>query len=679
MAGINWLQQQPELDMGRLGVAGFSQGGWVAPMAAKKSGHIKYILVSYGLAMSIAEEDYAETFEKLAAMGFTEKELGGGLKDLVDEVHDGVKNNFSKGWDGIQKQINQHQDKPWFEALKLTLTWSGVVAKMGVDEAQKAAPEMLKSFDPFYDPIPTLQQLNIPMFWLFGGQDIEAPPGKSINRLKKLQHHSNQKLKIKVYPDADHGMRLFKTVDNQRAYSNHPKSYMQDMVHWLTAQNQARIYSPGQQPATGVVDLVIDQVNVVSMTNDKTHLNQTVIIDKGVIKSIGPSKPNQTLNARKIILAKDKFLMPALHDMHTHLETQAFVKALGLQESYKTLPYEDLMVVYLLNGITTIQVMSGGVDLLEVRELINSGHMLGPKMIIATPMISGAPPILPEPFTQVINSDHQVETAIQHLAEMGYDFIKIRNNLTEPVFSELMRVAASLGFSVKGHVPRGEGLNLQQVLSSQKGFTMAHLEEFIYDDDSPDDNKVQGYIDLMLAQDVQVVTTLTVFDNIIDKMTDYEATLERDEVKYVHPLFKTLWLNNPFKQQNTMKRLQQIQSQLGVQKRLAKAFYHAGVPIMVGTDALNPTIVPGFSIHRELELLRDAGLNNHEILRMATVIPAKSINPHNNGSIAVDQSTDMLLLNENPLENLATLKKPVGLVLGGQFIARTTLDQRQPN
>ena len=207
IAGIDALEKHPRLDMNRLGVVGYSQGGWVAPLAALKTKKVKYLVVNYGLAMSVAQEDLLETPMKISAMGYGKEDLKE-LKDLTNAVHHVIASNLADGWEELETKIQQYKDRSWLTAVKNTQTWTGSVLQMGVEQSKLVAHQMLQTFDPYYDPLSTLKMLEIPMFWLFGQEDIEAPIDLSIQRLKELRS-TGKPIDIKVYDSADHGMYLF--------------------------------------------------------------------------------------------------------------------------------------------------------------------------------------------------------------------------------------------------------------------------------------------------------------------------------------------------------------------------------------------------------------------------------------------------------------------------------------
>jgi uncharacterized protein len=233
--GINSLEKNSKIDMNRVGLIGFSQGGWVAPLAALKSGKVKFMAIAYGLVITISEEDLFELPIKFKAMGFHNKDIQE-LKDFNEAVHFIFENNFKTGWNTYQAKIDKYKDREWFKVLKTTQTWSGVLLQMGMEDAKKNGPNLLKTFDPFYNPVNTLKDLNIPMLWLFGEEDVEAPPKLSIERLESLMKEYQKPFTLKTYPDADHGMYLFFVKDNKRIKTKHPSTYLNDITFWLRKQ-----------------------------------------------------------------------------------------------------------------------------------------------------------------------------------------------------------------------------------------------------------------------------------------------------------------------------------------------------------------------------------------------------------------------------------------------------------
>lgn len=235
LAAVRWLQSRDEVDSARIGLAGFSQGGWVAPLAASVSPAIKFVLVGYGLAMSVADEDRLEAPLKLRALGFGDEAVAQ-FQLLNSALHEVARRRFAGGWETVESIIAQYQHTPWFSAIQTTDTWAGSFLTMGLDQAKVVAPQLFESFfDPFYDPVPTLEGLNIPMLWLIGDSDIEAPPGPTIATLERLRS-TGKPFETVIFPGAGHGMVEFSEHAGGRDIARYAGGFFSTMVAWLRLQ-----------------------------------------------------------------------------------------------------------------------------------------------------------------------------------------------------------------------------------------------------------------------------------------------------------------------------------------------------------------------------------------------------------------------------------------------------------
>lgn len=234
VAAVEWMKTRPELDASRIGAAGFSQGGWIAPLAALQSSAIRYILVGYGLAMSVADEDRYETPLKLRALGFDDAAIAE-FEDFNRTLHETARAEFASGWDDIETKAALYADREWLAALPPD-TWAGFVMQMGLEQAKQVAPLIMAEVDPFYDPIPTLEQLDIPMLWLIAGDDIEAPPDVTIAALERLRTELDKPFETIVFPGADHGMTLYEEGENERIRTRYAPGYFDAMTDWLRTQ-----------------------------------------------------------------------------------------------------------------------------------------------------------------------------------------------------------------------------------------------------------------------------------------------------------------------------------------------------------------------------------------------------------------------------------------------------------
>jgi uncharacterized protein len=110
VAATRWLRQQPSVDTARIGLAGFSQGGWVAPLAASKDSGIRFVLVSYGMTMSVAEEDRLEAPLKLRQLGFSDADIRE-FEQLNAAIHRAAERSFADGWTNVEATVATYRDR----------------------------------------------------------------------------------------------------------------------------------------------------------------------------------------------------------------------------------------------------------------------------------------------------------------------------------------------------------------------------------------------------------------------------------------------------------------------------------------------------------------------------------------------------------------------------------------
>ncbi len=234
LAAVAWLKARPEVDSNNIGLAGFSQGGWVAPLAAHKDASIKFVAVGYGLTMSLADEDRLEAPLKLKEAGVDAASIAE-YQALNAALHKVAREKF-KDWGEFEALMEKYKDKPWMATAKSMQSWIGVVLQMGIPQAKQAAPGMFEHFfQPFYEPVPTLEKLNIPMLWLIAGKDIEAPPEITIETLQRLRQQGKPFASV-VFPNADHGMQEFEVREGKRVRTKYADRYFSTLLKWIQAQ-----------------------------------------------------------------------------------------------------------------------------------------------------------------------------------------------------------------------------------------------------------------------------------------------------------------------------------------------------------------------------------------------------------------------------------------------------------
>jgi imidazolonepropionase-like amidohydrolase len=406
-------------------------------------------------------------------------------------------------------------------------------------------------------------------------------------------------------------------------------------------------------------------VNVISVEEAKVLEDHTVVVDEGRIVAVGPRASTPVPDDVPKIDGTGKYLMPGLADMHIHLMDQEFVTAL-LKKDDPLQPIENMLYLYLANGVTTVRVMAGYPELLTLRDAIARGEVLGPRLIVTTPMFDGKKPIWPAPLGRPIPTAEAARTAVQESKKDGYDMIKVYTFLGRDAYDAVIEEAQKVDLKVVGHVPIAVGLD-HALASGQDEIT--HGEEYWRFTRDYSDEVVAKFTDMTLKSGTWYSPTMTTYQ---DQMGDVEAVLKRPENRYLEPLILEFWtsrVNQLAVAYKSPRMVEQAQNLGGFMRRLVKSMYDAGVPLMVATDALNPAAMPGFSLHRELQLFEEVGIPNHETLRAATTGPAEFMEETGEwGAVATGHRADLVLLNANPLEDITNTKKIEGVMVRGQWL-----------
>ena len=411
--------------------------------------------------------------------------------------------------------------------------------------------------------------------------------------------------------------------------------------------------------------LGIENVSVVPMDGGPVLPARDVRIAAGKIVAVAPHGQSRGRCDRSVD-GRNMHLVPGLNDMHVHVESAMFAEV--FQGESRPVPLEDALFVYLAHGVTGIRVMSGAPDILAFRD---SDHGPSPRLLVATPMLSGEPPVMPAPIVRVLGSADEAVAAIDAYATAGYDFVKVRDNLGPEVLRAVMAAAARQGLEVDGHLPSAG----DPFAYGRRG--VAHVDELALrvEDESRDPRE---FARRLRACNCYVTTTLSVEKNVAAQLRDYDSLAARPATRYVHPLMRqALWERerNPYLAEGQDPRF--FDELLRIDGLLLRAFREAGVPLLAGTDALVPMIIPGESLHDELDLLVAAGLSRIDALRSATRTPAEIFPRFGDlGLVAPGRAANLLLVRGNPVEDLGVLRRPEAVIVEGRFLDRAEIDRR---
>jgi len=436
--------------------------------------------------------------------------------------------------------------------------------------------------------------------------------------------------------------------------------------------------SQAAPPAATVVAFV--HAGVIPMDRERVLRDHTVVIADGRIVEVGPASAVKVPARAVRIDATGRYLLPAFADMHVHLLGEAWNVMLQpeVQSASADIPFDDFLFPFIANGVTLVQSMSATPEELVVRERIQRGALIGPRMILA-PMIDGPKKAWPPPLSTWVASASEAHDAVHKAKHDGYDKIKVYSFLSKESYDSIISAAGEVHMDVIGHIPMS--VSLDYVLDSGQKL-IAHSEEVAkHAGGDHSAEHIREMAGKMVASGVWMTPTLVTTRSILGVFADADGLLKRPEAAYFqHPMQQGVWsfLTNNIYRPIPANAREKIRSDFeSLQKPLTKVFHDGGGKLMTGTDTLFPGLVPGFALHRELKELVDVGLTPFEALRTTTTAPFEYLaESERAGTIAAGQETDLVLLDANPLDDVSAASKIAGVLLRGRWIGRQEIDTK---
>ncbi len=381
-------------------------------------------------------------------------------------------------------------------------------------------------------------------------------------------------------------------------------------------------------------------VSLIPMNQDTILEHQSVLIENGRIIQIASSVDSiHTTSKPFIIEGAGKYLIPGLTDMHVHLND------------------DNNLLLLVANGVTTVRDMFGFPFHLQLRAQIEKGEMLGPTLYTSSPVLDGPEKGWPQSVS--LKNTTQAKEAVLRFKKAGFDFIKIYHTLTPELYTQILRISDSVNIPVVGHIPLE--VELSKTLSLSQ-YSIEHINLWQLRKISPTIS-LETKAAMMGKARKWICPTLLVHKNIQKRPGDF--TLQKHYEQYVDKDTKKFW----------KQRLREGESEYELQKKLAKLMFDSGARFLAGTDCLNPYVLPGFSLHEELEELVSAGLSEFEALKTGTVNAAQFLKRNNDmGTVEPGKIADLLLLEANPLENIANTRKISGVMIKGRWLSADELD-----
>ena len=436
-------------------------------------------------------------------------------------------------------------------------------------------------------------------------------------------------------------------------------------------------------PAGIYTAVVFENVTVIPMDSKRVLEGQTVLIEDNRITDVGANGDVEIPHDAHIVNGEGKFLIPGLSDMHMH-----------------TFGSENDLLVYLANGVTTIRTMgSDPPAILEWRDQIRSGTRVGPSIWAWWPHVEtndagwewGAERATRRGKTWV-HTPEEAEQLVAEMATMGVDGIKAHGQPTE-IYLALLEFATKHGLPFDGHAPEDHNIRGSDPVCAGSDCwndfrtmgipALAHVEELVKMTEMSDESTRLASNDSIrnIAQDVAdddlwVTTTVYMFRSAADQASDIEGTLSIPEVKYVHPgVFDAVGWGSGESYLADLGSRPWYPNFLASQEDMLRALNESGALLMSGTDVGVPGMVPGFSLHNELETMADVGFSPYDVLRTSTYNPALYLGELDEfGTVEVGKRADLVLLEANPLEDIANTREIAGTMVQGHWYSRADLD-----
>jgi imidazolonepropionase-like amidohydrolase len=420
-------------------------------------------------------------------------------------------------------------------------------------------------------------------------------------------------------------------------------------------------------------DVVIRSVNVVPMDRERVIENQDVVIRSGKITAMGGTGKVKYGKDAIVVDGTGKYLLPGLAEIHAHVPPIDDIE-----------PMKDVLMLFAVNGVTTIRGMLGHPRHLELRSKIQSGEIFGPHFVTSGPSFNG----------NSVKSPEDGERMVREQKAAGYDFLKLHPGLTLENFNAVVKTAKEVKIPYAGHVSSGVGV--WRAIDAEYA-SIDHLDGFIegmtpgietmsdadigffgvFASKKSDVTQIPKLMKAMKDHHVWVVPTQCLAERWIAADKTPEQLHDAPEMKYMDPKTVEAWTTNKRNMMATPGyNATDVNNFIALRKKLIYECNKNGVGLLLGSDAPQVFNVPGFSIHHELRYMVDAGLTPYEALRTGTVNVATFFNTPNSGTVKAGNISDLVLLGGNPLKDINQTANVQGVMLGNNWLSKDYIDSQ---
>ena len=427
--------------------------------------------------------------------------------------------------------------------------------------------------------------------------------------------------------------------------------------------------------------IAITNVTVIDTAGGPAKPNMTVVIQSDRIAAVGATGGTAVPKGARVVDGTGKFLIPGLWDMHIHTFFGDWVP--GGKEV--TLP------LFIANGITGVRDMGSDLDpILAARRDVASGALLGPRLVVSGPMLDG--PKSQFPAAIAISTPEEGRRAVAMLKGRGVDFIKIQSYVPREAYFAIADECRKQKIEFEGHVP--DAIRASEAADAgQRSFE--HLIGVFEGSSTIEDDLMKGpkgparFLDtydaareaalIQLLAKKQVWQCPTLYWERGQWLVDAIDVTKDPDAKYAPASWRekswpkfTAGIIKDMDTDPLAVREKFVAHELGIVKRLQRA----GIPFLAGTDTpAGVDVLPGFSLHQELQRFVDAGFTPMEALQTATINPAKFLGKRADfGSVEKGKVADLVLLDADPVDDIRNTRKIAAVVSNGRYYSREKLD-----
>jgi imidazolonepropionase-like amidohydrolase len=405
----------------------------------------------------------------------------------------------------------------------------------------------------------------------------------------------------------------------------------------LVLQGATLIDGTGAPPKRDAV-IVINDNKIIAVSNQTNYRNNLFF-----------NESNGTQEGVRILNLTGKHVIPGLFDMHAHV---AGVR----KDSFDQATSESTLSMLLDYGITTIRNPAGPTnESVSLREGILEGTIRGPEMFTAGRLLNT--PELPIPFVEKqVTTEDEVREEVRRQAAAGVDFIKLYVGLNPELSNAAIDESHRQGIKAIGHLyltswtnAANLGIDFLTHGVPVSPFLLSEDKQRIFNltGGGPFDHSL--WLDLVDLNSTEIIDMI---DSLVQNRIPIDPTLNIYEAILKQGFY------DPQNEQRWNKVLQ-----------LTKIMYESGVKILSGTDIPNFGLVPGESLHHELELLAQAGITPMDVIKIATNNGAETLEIINQtGTIEPGKQADILILSANPIEDIENTKRIDTVISNGRII-----------